>query len=113
MTPSSSSPNITLPLVAPRSIAKFFFFSSRRRHTRWNCAWSSDVCSSDLHREEALGSRLAILDVNLGPGCPSGLDAHSWLAAEHFSGRIVFLTGHAQSYPLVERAGALADGARI
>src|SRR6266481_9178653 len=25
-----------------------FFFSSRRRHTRWNCDWSSDVCSSDL-----------------------------------------------------------------
>src|SRR5438309_200991 len=22
--------------------------SSRRRHTRWNCDWSSDVCSSDL-----------------------------------------------------------------
>src|SRR6267143_6666378 len=27
-----------------------FFFSSRRRHTRWNCDWSSDVCSSDLRR---------------------------------------------------------------
>src|SRR5689334_24768352 len=25
-----------------------FFFSSRRRHTRWNCDLSSDVCSSDL-----------------------------------------------------------------
>src|SRR6266481_10112396 len=25
-----------------------FFFSSSRRHTRWNCDWSSDVCSSDL-----------------------------------------------------------------
>src|SRR6266481_6715530 len=30
----------------------FFFFSSRRRHTRWNCDWSSDVCSSDLEVEE-------------------------------------------------------------
>src|SRR5689334_23389702 len=29
----------------------FFFFSSRRRHTRWNCDWSSDVCSSDLRRQ--------------------------------------------------------------
>src|SRR5689334_23410236 len=28
--------------------AECFFFSSRRRHTRWNCDWSSDVCSSDL-----------------------------------------------------------------
>src|SRR5690348_17718351 len=26
----------------------FFFFSSRRRHTRWTGDWSSDVCSSDL-----------------------------------------------------------------
>src|SRR5438309_12124827 len=29
---------------------RLFFFSSRRRHTRWNCDWSSDVCSSDLAR---------------------------------------------------------------
>src|SRR5690625_7555617 len=28
----------------------FFFFSSRRRHTRWPRDWSSDVCSSDLLR---------------------------------------------------------------
>src|SRR5437763_11350465 len=26
----------------------FFFFSSRRRHTRYIGDWSSDVCSSDL-----------------------------------------------------------------
>src|SRR2546430_8549016 len=25
-----------------------FFFPSRRRHTRFDCDWSSDVCSSDL-----------------------------------------------------------------
>src|SRR2546430_8977899 len=31
-----------------RSPFKFFFFSSRRRHTRFDCDWSSDVCSSDL-----------------------------------------------------------------
>src|SRR5205085_8719848 len=29
-------------------ILVFFFFSSRRRHTRFDCDWSSDVCSSDL-----------------------------------------------------------------
>src|SRR2546430_8835279 len=28
-----------------------FFFSSRRRHTRFDCDWSSDVCSSDLVKE--------------------------------------------------------------
>src|SRR5690625_7449735 len=27
-----------------------FFFSSRRRHTRWPRDWSSDVCSSDLYQ---------------------------------------------------------------
>src|SRR3989449_9516381 len=30
----------------------FFFFSSRRRHTRCSRDWSSDVCSSDLARPE-------------------------------------------------------------
>src|SRR5690625_5659167 len=30
-------------------IWNLFFFSSRRRHTRWPRDWSSDVCSSDLH----------------------------------------------------------------
>src|SRR2546430_9977581 len=30
------------------SVVFFFFFSSRRRHTRFDCDWSSDVCSSDL-----------------------------------------------------------------
>src|SRR2546426_4655357 len=29
----------------------FFFFSSRRRHTRLQGDWSSDVCSSDLERQ--------------------------------------------------------------
>src|SRR5260370_7960846 len=28
--------------------SSIFFFSSRRRHTRFKCDWSSDVCSSDL-----------------------------------------------------------------
>src|SRR3990167_9630490 len=33
----------------------FLFFSSRRRHTRFDCDWSSDVCSSDLSlKNEAL-----------------------------------------------------------
>src|SRR5688572_27012304 len=36
-----------------------FFFSSRRRHTRFDCDWSSDVCSSDL---DAAGASFAGLD---------------------------------------------------
>src|SRR6266849_7361812 len=34
----------------------FFFFSSRRRHTRSTRDWSSDVCSSDLRRFEPRNS---------------------------------------------------------
>src|SRR5438045_9704652 len=44
----------------------FFFFSSRRRHTRCLSDWSSDVCSSDLepgHREaSAAAARNAAAD---------------------------------------------------
>src|SRR6266496_2259948 len=32
----------------------FFFFSSRRRHTRSLRDWSSDVCSSDLQEDDAV-----------------------------------------------------------
>src|SRR5215204_4352584 len=35
----------------------FFFFSSRRRHTRSLCDWSSDVCSSDLDVPERVAHR--------------------------------------------------------
>src|SRR5260221_7496843 len=34
----------------PPCVGVVFFFSSRRRHTRSLCDWSSDVCSSDLAR---------------------------------------------------------------
>src|SRR5205085_7327851 len=30
------------------AVGCIFFFSGRRRHTRFDCDWSSDVCSSDL-----------------------------------------------------------------
>src|SRR5439155_3986362 len=39
----------------------FFFFSSRRRHTRWPRDWSSDVCSSDLDKVHG------IADARVGP----------------------------------------------
>src|SRR2546430_2678758 len=41
------------------SCVVFFFFSSRRRHTRFDCDWSSDVCSSDL---ENIGDAVFIAD---------------------------------------------------
>src|SRR2546430_10219916 len=34
--------------TARERVELMFFFSSRRRHTRFDCDWSSDVCSSDL-----------------------------------------------------------------
>src|SRR5690606_40615780 len=34
-----------------------FFFSSRRRHTRFSRDWSSDVCSSDLEKLDRLGDQ--------------------------------------------------------
>src|SRR3712207_6922213 len=37
-----------------RIIDIVFFFSSRRRHTRYWRDWSSDVCSSDLQRDDGL-----------------------------------------------------------
>src|SRR3989442_8669741 len=44
----------------------FFFFSSRRRHTRCGRDWSSDVCSSDLERDEC---RRAVQEIErLAPG---------------------------------------------
>src|SRR5207237_5501354 len=46
----------------------FFFFSSRRRHTRFKCDWSSDVCSSDLSR-----SRAVAREQQRGCGCATFL----------------------------------------
>src|SRR3712207_8889095 len=48
----------------------YFFFSSRRRHTRYWRDWSSDVCSSDLSEN------------NTGRNEPSDLSAHSRTSTE-------------------------------
>src|SRR2546430_8423749 len=45
-----------------------FFFSSRRRHTRFDCDWSSDVCSSDLLNQQSI-----IADIGSGTGILSEL----------------------------------------
>src|SRR5215475_10300292 len=44
------------------SLSVFFFFSSRRRHTRFSRDWSSDVCSSDLGHASPRGIRLPNTD---------------------------------------------------
>src|SRR4030066_85658 len=38
-------------LIFRVSLSVHCFFSSRRRHTRFKCHWSSDVCSSDLAQQ--------------------------------------------------------------
>src|SRR6266702_7854236 len=58
----------------------FFFFSSRRRHTRWPRDWSSDVCSSDLvglARTGAAGVRLGTGRVLLIGGGTGGYGTSS------------------------------------
>ena len=59
--------------------------------------------------ERALHCGVAILDINLGPEVPSGIDAYGWLRKHGYDGRIVFLTGHAASHPLVMEARRLGD----
>src|SRR3712207_7644242 len=60
--------------ISHSSYWAFFFFSSRRRHTRYWRDWSSDVCSSDLldvrgsaladPRGRALGHIVVVRDVS-------------------------------------------------
>src|SRR6266508_4809422 len=56
-----------------------FFFSSRRRHTRWPRDWSSDVCSSDLDDGECTidvpGEGRRYVDVRF----PIGADGRTWI----------------------------------
>lgn len=76
------------------------------------CVSAGSVEAMVQQKEQVLGCELALLDVNLGSGAPSGLDAYHWLRENGFGGRIVFLTGHARSHPLVRKAYDLSH-ARI
>src|SRR5256885_12579183 len=65
------------PLIQVRRRVTVFFFSSRRRHTRLQGDWSSDVCSSDLPGGWALLQLvavglvgLAVAAVRFGPARP-------------------------------------------
>src|SRR5437868_8259756 len=44
----------------------FFFFSSRRRHTRSKRDWSSDVCSSDLGFRRAMARNVSVTPFEAG-----------------------------------------------
>src|SRR5690606_40891422 len=66
------------------SFCRCFFFSSRRRHTRFSRDWSSDVCSSDLPAPHHLYHRQPIGPRALPPN-------PRWHRPEHGAGRAVFL----------------------
>src|SRR4051794_41987100 len=77
-----------------------FFFSSRRRHTRWTGDWSSDVCSSDLIRAQRPAAQrpdgigLEVRDLHAGVhtriGSPRANQRHGCIsdAAESILGEI-------------------------
>src|SRR5256885_3068818 len=67
----------------------FFFFSSRRRHTRLQGDWSSDVCSSDLtwiwsRGEELVSERFPELQA-MGDALPAGTVIDGERSEEHTS----------------------------
>lgn len=76
------------------------------------CITAASLSELVSMRDRILPCALAILDVNLGDGEESGIDAYDWLRQQGYAGKIVFLTGHAASYPPVQAAARLGD-ARI
>jgi FixJ family two-component response regulator len=73
------------------------------------CVKAGSVLEMKSRAREALGCSLALLDINLGNGQPSGLDACAWLHTSGFAGRIAFITGHGHAHPLVRQAEALGN----
>jgi FixJ family two-component response regulator len=69
-----------------------------------SCVTSGSLAELQRRDVDALACGLAILDINLGRGQPSGIDAFHWLVDRGFGGKTIFLTGHAASHPLVVEA---------
>src|SRR6266571_8046479 len=78
---------------------QFFFFSSRRRHTRLTCDWSSDVCSSDLGRS----LRLTVTD--------GGATREIAVTPQRIAGRDIF--GDEQDYWELGARQSVSDQATI
>jgi DNA-binding NtrC family response regulator len=76
-----------------------------------DCICFGNLAEIQRRQQEALEAKLAILDINLGPFVPDGIDAFHWLKAHGFRGKVLFLTGHARNNPLVESAEI--DGAKL
>lgn len=76
------------------------------------CVTAASLAEVEAQAAQALACELAVVDINLGPSTPSGIAVHRWLRERRFAGRIVFLTGHARTHPLVEEALHL-EGVRV
>src|SRR5260221_2172113 len=91
----------TLPAEPRCTACASFFFSSRRRHTRSLCDWSSDVCSSDLtlfssHGEHGAG--LGSLAINEDRACTT----RGRVAANVCTGQMQIIT-----YPVDEQHASI------
>ena len=77
----------------------------KERHFR--CLLARSLAELKALGPEVLAADVAVLDINLGAGQPSGIDAYDWLLGQGFAGRLLFLTGHAHAHPLVAQAERL------
>jgi DNA-binding NtrC family response regulator len=68
------------------------------------CLCFGSLAEIESHMEEVLCAKIAILDINLGPNAPDGVDAFHWLVDHGFRGKVVFFTGHARTNPQVALA---------
>src|SRR3712207_2292214 len=88
-------------------LCSVFFFSSRRRHTRYWRDWSSDVCSSDLEPERQLSHTQMTFRV-LGPHERGRFAPEAW-------GHLLSLSGAgrlsaAELEHVIDRALSQIDG---
>jgi len=72
------------------------------------CVCVTSMSTVQERAAQILRTPLAILDVNLGPGEPSGLEIYRWLKGKNYRGKIVFLSGHARTDPQVEEAARIS-----
>ncbi|HLU68666.1 MAG TPA: response regulator [Kofleriaceae bacterium] len=77
-----------------------------------DCISCGSLAEVQAELDAVLTCHLAILDVNLGPEQPSGVDVFHWLRAHGFRGDIIFLTGHGSTDPRVIEAANL-PGAQL
>jgi ActR/RegA family two-component response regulator len=72
------------------------------------CVAVGSLAEVEQQRGDALECSLAVIDINLGQGVPSGVDVYHWLEHAQFHGRVVFLTGHGSDDPRVQEAARIA-----